>query len=44
MQEPPESAAAAPAEAPAPARFDTLPLDAKLPRAVADSGYLTMTR
>lgn len=26
-----------------PARFDTLPLDAKLLRAVADSGYLTMT-
>ncbi|MBA4344766.1 MAG: ATP-dependent RNA helicase [Methylibium sp.] len=28
---------------PAPARFDTLPLDAKLLRAVADSGYATMT-
>ncbi len=28
---------------PAPARFDTLPLDAKLIRAVADQGYLTMT-
>jgi ATP-dependent RNA helicase RhlE len=28
---------------PAPARFDTLPLDPKLLRAVADSGYLTMT-
>ena len=42
MQETPESAAAAPVEA-APARFDTLPLDAKLLRAVADSGYLTMT-
>ncbi|MFY7864467.1 DEAD/DEAH box helicase [Roseateles sp.] len=27
----------------APARFDTLPLDAKLLRAVADSGYATMT-
>ena len=27
----------------APARFDTLPLDPKLLRAVADSGYLTMT-
>jgi superfamily II DNA/RNA helicase len=26
-----------------PARFDTLPLDAKLLRAVADSGYATMT-
>ena len=32
--------AAAPNEA---ARFDTLPLDPKLLRAVADSGYLTMT-
>ncbi|WP_280154604.1 DEAD/DEAH box helicase [Piscinibacter sp. XHJ-5] len=32
--------AAAPIEA---ARFDTLPLDSKLLRAVADSGYLTMT-
>ncbi|RZJ07728.1 MAG: DEAD/DEAH box helicase [Rubrivivax sp.] len=42
MQETPESAVAAPAEAP-PARFDTLPLDPKLLRAVADSGYLTMT-
>jgi ATP-dependent RNA helicase RhlE len=31
---------AAPTEAP---RFDTLPLDPKLLRAVADSGYLTMT-
>jgi len=29
--------------APAPARFDTLPLDEKLLRAVADSGYATMT-
>jgi len=28
---------------PAPARFDTLSLDPKLLRAVADSGYLTMT-
>src|SRR6059036_3100782 len=27
----------------APARFDTLPLDAKLLRAVADQGYTTMT-
>ena len=27
----------------APARFDTLPLDPKLLRAVADSGYMTMT-
>ena len=43
MQETPESAAAVPVETPAPARFDTLPLDAKLLRAVADSGYLTMT-
>lgn len=31
------------AEPAPPARFDTLPLDAKLLRAVADSGYLTMT-
>ncbi|NDY91623.1 DEAD/DEAH box helicase [Ideonella livida] len=31
------------APAPAPARFDTLPLDAKLLRAVADQGYATMT-
>src|SRR5499425_3709950 len=31
------------APAPAPARFDTLPLDAKLLRAVADQGYETMT-
>ena len=29
--------------APAPARFDTLPLDAKLIRAVADQGYAFMT-
>ncbi len=29
--------------APPPARFDTLPLDEKLLRAVADSGYQTMT-
>ena len=36
------AAPAAAAEAP-PARFDTLPLDAKLLRAVADSGYLSMT-
>ncbi len=27
----------------APARFDTLPLDPKLLRAVADQGYATMT-
>src|SRR6478672_6116731 len=31
------------ADAPAPARFATLALDAKLLRAVADSGYLVMT-
>src|SRR5689334_15520962 len=31
------------AEAPPPARFDTLPLDPKLLRAVADQGYATMT-
>jgi ATP-dependent RNA helicase RhlE len=31
------------AAAPAPAKFDTLPLDPKLLRAVADSGYQTMT-
>ncbi len=31
------------AAAPAPARFDTLPLDPKLLRAVAESGYLMMT-
>ncbi len=30
-------------QAPAPARFDTLPLDPKLLRAVADSGYTAMT-
>jgi len=34
---------AAPAVADAPARFDTLPLDPKLLRAVADQGYATMT-
>ena len=33
----------APAPAGAPARFDTLPLDPKLLRAVADQGYETMT-
>ncbi|MDI4632495.1 DEAD/DEAH box helicase [Pelomonas sp. V22] len=31
------------ADVPVPARFDTLPLDPKLLRAVADSGYLMMT-
>jgi len=36
-------AAAAPITNPEPARFDTLALDPKLLRAVADSGYLTMT-
>ncbi|MFG6441698.1 DEAD/DEAH box helicase [Roseateles sp. LKC17W] len=36
----PDLAGAEPAP---PARFDTLPLDPKLLRAVADSGYLTMT-
>ncbi len=35
--------AAAAADTPPPARFDTLPLDAKLLRAVADQGYMTMT-
>ncbi|MFG6456907.1 DEAD/DEAH box helicase [Roseateles sp. BYS96W] len=35
--------ATADAEPAPPARFDTLPLDPKLLRAVADSGYLTMT-
>jgi ATP-dependent RNA helicase RhlE len=35
--------AADPAATAAPARFDTLALDAKLLRAVADSGYATMT-
>ncbi|HLO96271.1 MAG TPA: DEAD/DEAH box helicase, partial [Burkholderiaceae bacterium] len=33
----------APTTEAAPARFDTLPLDAKLLRAVADQGYATMT-
>ncbi|MBP6901687.1 MAG: DEAD/DEAH box helicase [Burkholderiaceae bacterium] len=36
-------APAAPAADPAPQRFDTLGLDAKLLRAVADSGYTAMT-
>src|SRR5687767_8959993 len=39
----PLSAASAEHTPPVPARFDTLPLDPKLLRAVADSGYLTMT-
>ena len=38
-----QAASAVDVPAPIPARFDTLPLDAKLLRAVADSGYLTMT-
>src|SRR4051812_39394191 len=33
----------APDAAPVAARFDTLPLDPKLLRAVADQGYMTMT-
>jgi len=37
------SAAGPEISVPAPARFDTLPLDPKLLRSVADSGYLTMT-
>ncbi|HUG21237.1 DEAD/DEAH box helicase [Piscinibacter sp.] len=37
------SAAGPEIDVPAPARFDTLPLDPKLLRAVAESGYLTMT-
>ncbi len=37
-----EAASAEPAN-PTPARFDTLPLDPMLLRAVADSGYMTMT-
>jgi ATP-dependent RNA helicase RhlE len=40
---PPESQASPDIETSPPARFDTLPLDPKLLRAVADSGYLTMT-
>jgi ATP-dependent RNA helicase RhlE len=39
----PTSPAPADLEPAPPARFDTLPLDPKLLRAVADSGYLTMT-
>ena len=39
----PTSPAPADVEPAPPARFDTLPLDPKLLRAVADSGYLTMT-
>ena len=46
MSENPSAAPDAPAEAgppPAAPRFDTLPLDPKLLRAVADAGYLSMT-
>ncbi|MBU6195694.1 MAG: DEAD/DEAH box helicase, partial [Burkholderiales bacterium] len=39
----PTDAPSAAAAIAAPARFDTLPLDPKLLRAVADQGYLTMT-
>ncbi|MFG6431952.1 DEAD/DEAH box helicase [Roseateles sp. LYH14W] len=39
----PEPQASPDIETAPPARFDTLPLDPKLLRAVADSGYLTMT-
>ncbi|HEV7914531.1 MAG TPA: DEAD/DEAH box helicase [Albitalea sp.] len=39
----PSGAASAEPTPQVPARFDTLPLDPKLLRAVADSGYLTMT-
>lgn len=43
MSSDPQVSAATPADTPPPARFDTLPLDPKLLRAVADQGYLTMT-
>ncbi|MFO1337533.1 MAG: DEAD/DEAH box helicase [Burkholderiaceae bacterium] len=43
MTSDPQVSAADAAEAPPPARFDTLPLDAKLLRAVADQGYMSMT-
>jgi superfamily II DNA/RNA helicase len=43
MSSDPQLAAAEAAVNPPPARFDTLPLDPKLLRAVADQGYLTMT-
>jgi superfamily II DNA/RNA helicase len=39
----PPAAEVGAATTPAPARFDTLPLDAKLLRAVADQGYASMT-
>lgn len=38
-----DPAAVTPAETPAPARFDTLPLDAKLLRAIEVQGYAMMT-
>jgi len=43
MSSDPQLAAADAAVSPPPARFDTLPLDAKLLRAVDDQGYATMT-
>jgi ATP-dependent RNA helicase RhlE len=43
MTSDPQVTAAVAAVNPPPARFDTLPLDDKLLRAVADQGYLTMT-
>ena len=43
MSDPTPGDAAPDVATPAPARFDTLPLDEKLLRAVADSGYQTMT-
>ena len=42
--QPEDAVTAPPPEAvAAPARFDTLPLDAKLLRAIVDAGYETMT-
>jgi ATP-dependent RNA helicase RhlE len=43
MNETPTDDTAAPAEVYVPALFNTLPLDAKLLRAVADQGYASMT-
>jgi ATP-dependent RNA helicase RhlE len=43
MTSDPQAFAAPAEEAPPPARFDTLPLDPKLLRAVADQGYMSMT-
>ncbi len=43
MTSDPQVSAADAADTPPPARFDTLPLDAKLLRAVADQGYMSMT-